>query len=521
MNMSKFNWCMRACGVFVLWATMAVALLAQTTMSAPPASTFTTLFSFDNTDGDTPFAGLVQGTDGTLYGTTPSGGANDGGTVFKITPSGTLTTIYNFCSQINNGICSDGIAPLAGLFQAANGDFYGTTVFGGANANRRCNGSSCGTVFKITPTGTLTTIYSFCSQANCTDGANPTARLIQATDGNLYGATYYGGTHGGACGYLGCGTVFTITPSGGLTTVHSFDGTDGKQPAGGLIQATNGNLYGTTYEGGANNCRYVPFGCGTVFKMTPGGELTTLYRFCAQANCTDGAQPRAGLVQATNGDFYGTTFYGGASPRGACLHHCGTVFKITPSGTLTTLHSFDVADGSDPIAGLVQATDGDLYGTTFYGGASPNGACLHHCGTVFKISPRGTLTTIHSFEVNAADGYDPSASLVQGTDGKFYGTTGNGGPSGGGDGTVFSLSVELRPFVETQPTSGDVGKAVKILGTNLTGATSVTFNGTAATFTVKSKTEITTTVPAGATTGTVQVVTPRRTLSSNVSFRVM
>jgi uncharacterized repeat protein (TIGR03803 family) len=243
--------------------------------------------------------------------------------------------------------------------------------------------------------------------------------------------------------------------------------------------------------------------------MTPSGTLTTLYSFCSQSGCPDGSDPEAGLVQAANGDFYGTTRVGGTNSG-------GTVFRITPGGTLTTLYSFcsqsACTDGSSPQSALVQATNGDLYGTTGYGG---NGY-----GTIFKITPSGELTTLYSLCSQSActDGEYLVAALVQDTNGTFYGTTSSGGANG--DGTVFSMSVGLGPFVETQTTSGKVGAAVKILGSDLTGATSVSFNGTAATFTVVSRYLITTTVPAGATTGKVQVVTPSGTLSSNVPFRV-
>jgi uncharacterized repeat protein (TIGR03803 family) len=448
---------------------------------------FTTLASFNGGDGSNPDEGLVQATNGDLYGPTYSGGVNGGGTVFKITPSGTLTTLYSFCSQSG---CTDAADPFAGLVQATNGDLYGTTVLGGAYND--------GTVFRITPGGTLTTLYSFCSQSGCTDGQFPYARLVQATNGDLYGTAQLGGTHGK-------GTVFKITPSGTLTTLYSFCSQsgcmDGEYPEAGLVQAANGNLYGPTGQGGAE-------GYGTVFKITPNGTLTTLYSFCSQSGCTDGEWPSA-LVQATNGNLYGTTYAGGAN-------NMGTVFKITPSGTLTTLYSFcsqsGCTDGRGPYAGLVQATDGDLYGRTEYGGANGYGA-------VFKITPSGTLTTLYSFcsQSGCTDGENPQAGLVQATDGSFYGTTGGGGAYNFG--TVFSLSVGLGPFVETLPTFGKVGAAVKILGTNLTGATSVSFNGTAAVFEVVSSSEITTTVPTGATTGTVQVVTPNGTLSSNVPFR--
>jgi uncharacterized repeat protein (TIGR03803 family) len=232
--------------------------------------------------------------------------------------------------------------------------------------------------------------------------------------------------------------------------------------------------------------------------MTPGGALTTLHSF----DGTDGAGPMAGLVQGTDGDFYGTSEEGGTN-------FDGTVFQITPGGALTTLQSFDGTDGADPEAPVVQGADGSLYGTTDFGGA-------HNDGAVFKITSGGTPTTLHSFDGN--DGQEVFGGLVQATNGTFYGTTEAGGAAG--NGTIFSLAVGLGPFVETLPTSGKVGAAVTILGTNLTGATSVSFNGTAAAFTVVSSSEITTNVPAGASTGKVEVVTPGGTLSSNTAFRV-
>jgi uncharacterized repeat protein (TIGR03803 family) len=464
------------------------------TAIAAPAQTFKTLQSFNSTDGANPYAGLVQATNGNLYGTTYGGGPVGAGTVFKMTPTGTLTTLYSFCSQSG---CTDGLGVIAGLVQATNGNLYGTTINDGANG-------AGGTIFKITPGGTLTTLYSFCSQSGCTDGATPPAGLIQATDGNFYGTTFTGGANND-------GTVFKITPSGRLATLHSFDGTDGANPWAGLMQGTDGNFYGTTSAGGANsNGMCGSIGCGTIFKITPGGTLTTLYSFCSQSGCADGDTPYAGLIQATDGNFYGTTLDGGSM-----ITNAGTVFKITPGRVLTTLYTFcpqsPCTDGESPWAPLIQATDGNLYGTTYSGGANLNE------GMVFKITLGGTLTTLHSFD--GTDGANPQGGLVQDTNGKLYGTTYQGGANSVG--AVFSLAVGLGPFVETNPTSGKVGATVKILGTNLTGATSVTFNGTAATFTVKSPSLITTTVPTGATTGTVQVVTPSHTLNSNVPFRVL
>jgi len=496
----KTNCGTRACILVVLYAAAAISL---------PAQIFTTLHSFDGADGVTPIAGLVQGLDGNLYGTTVSDGANQrGGTIFKITPGGTLTTLYSFCVQEG---CPDGKFPYSGLVQATNGNLYGTTYRGGAN--------DLGTVFAITPAGARTTLYSFCSQSGCTDGAYPEGTLVQ------YGGAFYGTTSGGGANGPS-GTVFKITPSGALTTLYSFcsqaNCADGEEPGAGLIQATNGNFYGTTETGGAN-CT-AP-GCGTIFQITPAGTLTTLYSFCSLPGCSDGGIPVAGLVQGTEGAgyLYGTTQAGGD-------HAVGTVFKIgVGGGSLSTLYSFcsqtGCADGSYPNGGLVQDTDGVLYGTTTYGGACPSSS---GCGTIFKIRPTGGLTTLYNFcsQGECPDGEIPDAVLVQDTNGSFYGTTNYGGAdlggcsSGNGCGTVFSLSVGLGPFVKTLPASGPVGTAVEILGSNLTGTTSVNFNGTAAPFTVVSNSEITTTVPAGATYGLVQVVTPTAILSSNRPFPV-
>jgi uncharacterized repeat protein (TIGR03803 family) len=505
-----------------LWKTsFFLCVLCAVKAIAAPAVTFKTLVKFDGTNGAFPSAGPVQATDGNFYGTTGGGGAGGAcpyfggcGTVFKITAGGKLTTLYSFCSQTN---CTDGDEPDARLMQATDGNFYGTTAHGGFNA---CfgPGTSCGTVFKITPGGKLTILHSF----DGTSGAVPLAGLVQVANGNFYGTTYFGGTSR-AC-YGGCGTVFEITPGGKLTTLHSFNYADGADPQATLVQATNGNLYGTTNGGGASSA-CGSYGCGTVFDITAGGKLTTLHSFCSQINsigqCTDGVSPN-GLVQAANGNFYGTTWMGGAS---FTCSNCSTVFEITPGGKLTTLYSFcsqtNCTDGAEPDAGLVQATNGNLYGTTYFGGTSS--ACNGGgCGTVFEITPGGKLTRLHSFD--GADGIGPN-ELAQATHGNFYGTTVYGGassacPNGPGCGTVYSLSVGLRPFVETLPTSGKVGAAIIILGNNLTGATSVTFNGKPAKFKVVSSTEITTTVPSGATTGLVKVKTPSCTLTSNVNFRV-
>src|ERR1035438_2534592 len=264
-------------------------------------------------------------------------------------PDWSLTTLYSFCSQTG---CTDGTDP-TWLIQGTDDNFYGTTAGGGANGG--------GTFFKMTPGGTMTTLHSFCSQSGCTDGENPFGEPVEGTDGNFYGTTYNGGANGQG------GTAFKITPGGTLTTLHSFCSqscTDGSSPVA-LIQGTDGNFYGTTPYGGADGQG------GTVFKITPNGNLTTLYSFCSQTGCTDGTEPRW-LIQGTDGNFYGTTQVGGANNE-------GTVFKITPNGTLTTLYSF-LFESFDSVPGmLLQGSDGNFYGTTYWSGGS-------YGGTVFRLT---------------------------------------------------------------------------------------------------------------------------------------
>jgi uncharacterized repeat protein (TIGR03803 family) len=368
-----------------------------------PTGTLTTLHSFaaDCGDGCVPNDGLIQATDGNLYGTTAVGGAGFFGTVFRITTGGTLTTLYSFPADL-----SDGSTPVAGLIQATDGHLYGTTFFGGAGFQ--------GTVFRITTGGTLTTLHSFAD--DCSDGCAPQGRLLQASDGNLYGPTRRGGLSD-------AGTIFRITTAGLLVTLHQFgsDGSDGGfEPAAGLIQATDGKLYGTTNDGG-------PGGQGTVFSITLGGTLTTLHAFAEF--CDDGCIPEGGLVQASDGNLYGTTSFGGTG-------FFGTIFKLTTSGALTTLHAFasDCTDGCLPSARLIQAANGTLYGTTEQGGAGG----VHGRGTIFGITTGGVLSSIHLFESGCPDGCRSFASLMRASDGALYGTTRLGGAGNGG--TIFKMS---------------------------------------------------------------------------------
>lgn len=465
-------------------ALLGVLLFCLATAISSSAQTFTTLVDFDQTNGATPLAAMTQGFDGNLYGTTLDGGVAERGIFFKLTTSGQLTTLYSFCAQMN---CADGEYPYSVLMQDQSGNSWGTTKGGPPYGS--------GTIFKITPAGTETTVYGFSG----TDGALPEAGLTLGTDGNFYGTTSSGGLNDG-------GTVFKITPAGTLTTLHNFDFSDGNNPSSALVQASNGDFYGTTlFSGGAG-------GGGTVFKITAAGSLTTLHNFCSKPNCADGEFPDGTLIQAANGDLYGTTSAGG-SVSGCNNANCGTLFSISQAGKLTTLYNFcsesNCFDGGQPVVGLVQGTDGDFYGATTCCGANND-------GTVFKINSAGKFTLLHTFD--ATDGASPNGGLMQDTNGTFYGTTATAGT--GGYGTVFSLSTGLGAFVKTSPSSGAVGASVIILGNNLTGATSVSFNGTAAAFSVVSDSEIETTVPAGASTGAVKVVVGKKTLNSNTRFRV-
>jgi uncharacterized repeat protein (TIGR03803 family) len=467
--------------VLLLWASSAIASQAQT---------FTTLINFNGTNGASSYAPLIQGVEGGLYGTTSGGGTGGAGTVFKITSGGALQVV-SFCPQPPCGF-----QPSGGLVLATDRNLYGMTEFGGG-------GNGQGAIFKLSQGGVLTTLYEFCVLANCADGRFPFGSLIEANDGNLYGTTLFGGT-------ADHGTVFKITLSGALTTLHSFLLSEGDRPEAGLVQGTDGNLYGTTSGGGEFSCGEL--GCGSVYKITPAGELTVLHVFCTEGNCHDGAAPLGPLVRANDGNLYGTTGIGGS-------HRSGTVFKVTPQGRFKVVYDFcaqaNCADGSNPAGGLIQATDGSLYGTTGAGG-DPTCDSGVGCGTIFKIMADGAITTLHRFE--EIEGSTPQAELLQATNGILYGTTPYGGTNL--DGTIFSLDVGLGPFVSLIRDSGKVGATVGVLGKGFTGTTSVSLNDTPAIFTVKSDTYLTATVPTGATTGLVTVNTPSGTLTSNQVFRV-
>ncbi len=345
-------------------------------------------------DGASPDGSLIQASDGNFYGMTTAHGAFNAGAVIMITPAGAESVLHSF-GGTGTG---DGNTPYGNLIQASDGNFYGMTVFGGTN--------NLGTVFKITPSGSETVLWSF---GTAGDGATPHGSLIQGSDGNFYGMTSAGGTNN-------VGVVFKITPTGGESLLHSFaGGGDGINGYGSLIQASDGNFYGMTKVGGAH-------GAGAVIKITPTGTESVLYSFGAVSG--DGFAPYGRLLQATDGNFYGMTYMGGAN-------NVGIAFKITPTGSESILHSFgSVGDGALPSSSLIQARDGNFYGMTTVGGT-------YNRSAVIRITPDGTFSVLYSFGSYIGDGLTARGDLTQALDGNLYGMTYHGGKYG--IGTVFRL----------------------------------------------------------------------------------
>ena len=374
------------------------------------SGTVSTLVSFQNIEAGLGIGSrFLQASDGSLY-------ATSGGSIFRMDLSGNLTLLHTFASE-------EGSGPYSALIQGTDGAFYGTATSGGAHG--------FGTVFKMEPAGAVTTLHSF--DVNGADGYSPEAALLQASDGNLYGTTLGGGDHN-------AGTVFTMDPSGNFSTLHSFDDVNGSNPMASLIQASDGLLYGTTFNGGEGFL-------GTVFALSPSGDFAIRHSF----DSIEEANPLAGLLQGSDGNLYGTTSYVD-----------GTIFKIDLLGSFSTVHyfrMFDENDGDVPYDGLVEASDGNYYGTTFRGG-TPTGQ-YPQAGTVFRMEPSGNVIVVHSFD--CLDGGSPTVSVIQASDGNLYGTAG-GGPFRAG--VIFRLSNATVALNQVTPNSGPAsgGTTLDLLG---------------------------------------------------------
>ena len=371
---------------------------------------FTNLISFSGTNGANPVDNLVWGPNGNFFGTAPNGGASNSGTIFEISADGSFfTNFYNFSGGTN------GANPAGALILGADDNFYGTTYSGGV--------SNWGTIFQISTNGAFNQLGLLTG----TNGAHPNVALVQAADGSFYGSTKYGGpypnTTSGGTGY---GVIFQITTNGALSTPVLFASTNGAYAAA-LTRGNDGNFYGTTAWGG--NTSPFTLGFGTIFRLSPDGTFTNLYKF---SGGNDGGFPYANLVQGNDGNFYGATFNGGA-------HSGGSLFRITPGGTFTNLYSFTGgSDGAFPYSALVQGSDGNFYGTTYsYGN--------YGFGTIFQMTTNGNVTPLLSFTGTSGSylGANPQGALIQGSDGNFYGVTYSGGTYN--DGTVFRLSLPLPP----------------------------------------------------------------------------
>jgi len=456
------------------WPTLAnlfaclLLFVMSTVTNNLQAQTYTDRHDFNcQTDGcGATYAGIVaQGRDGNLYGTLPGNGPGGGGTVYTITPAGAFNVIFNF-----NSAGTDGYGPSSGLTLGIDGNFYGATLTAGANG--------FGTLFKVTPAGVLTTLHNFTS----TEIGFPYGPPVMGKNGIFYGVTHYG-------------KAWSITQSGNFKLLPNPTPGDSRAP---LTAASDGNFYGTTINGGTGN--------GTVFQMSTAGKIKIIYNF----DNTHGAKPIGPVIQGSDGYLYGTASTGGSIPNAF-----GVMFKLSTKGVITVLHEFDstsTTDGCEPLGGLVEAVDGNFYGTT-YTGPGPHGH-----GVLFKMTKTGTYTVLRNFDT--ATGWVPATTAMQNTNGIIYGETLTGGFSF--NGVFYSLNAGISPFVSLVGyPAASAGKSFGILGQGLSGTTSVKFGTGSATFNVVSDTYMTAVVPTSGTTGTVTVTTSGGTRKSKQVFKVI
>ena len=435
------------------------------------AQTYTDMHDFNNTDGccaNYPSM-LVQGQDGNIYGATTSGGSNSFGNIFKITPGGTFTNLFSFGG-------TQGLGPQGGISLGFDGNFYGTTYQGGTG--------SSGVIFKVTPSGTETVLYNF---TNGNDGGFPRTPPVQAPDGNLYGVTGSSSPNQ---------VLYKLTPSGTFSVITTVP----SQSYSPLLVGTDGNLYGTTRFGGT-------FNAGTAFQFSPTKKkLKIIHSFNSS---TEGGGPYGPLMQGVDGKLYGTTSAGGSGSG-------GTVFQMSTAGKLVVLVSFSTinnANGATPFSGVVQGSDGFLYGVASVGGAN-------NLGTLFKVSTTGAnFTVLHNFAT--ADGDTPLSTPLLHTNGKIYGLTDHGG-SHTSYGVFYSFDNGLKPFTEQFVLySGKVNDTVTLLGQGFSNATGVKFGSGAGSFVASTDAYMTATVDAGATTGTITVLEPGGNLITPQKYKII
>jgi uncharacterized repeat protein (TIGR03803 family) len=459
-----------------LTSVFSLVLAAMLLIRGAGAQTVSTVYSFSGSDGEFPKPALAQGRDGMLYGTTYLGGAYDEGTIFKLNPkNGQLMTLYTFTF-------TDGEFPAGGLTLATDGNFYGTSQLGGANGE--------GVLFRVSPTGVYTVLHAFTGGS---DGNAPTTAPIETESGVLYG------TSGGAGGNGEVSALYKfVISSGEFSAVYTIPSSFGNVPSP-PVQINNGDFFISTDSS--------PSGCGSLLRITPAGVLKSSYTF-SSCYSKQGAEPNS-IVAAADGNVYGTSSEGGISWVGG-----GTVFRDNPAtGIVSVVHGFgSVPNDGINGDGLMQATDGNFYGTTVEGGTPPD------IGTIFKLSA-DAYTILASFPSGGSTPPLPFAP-TQHTTGTLYGVTFAGGTTSLG--SVYSLDMGLGPFVSLVCDRARVGQQIQILGENFTGATAVTVNGAPVTsFHVASNSFMTAVIPAGVTTGPVVVTAPSGILTSNRNLQIV
>jgi len=511
--------------VRALWPASAAVVLSATSAAAVPP--LNTLYDFTAADGSAfEFSALIEASDGNFYGSSALGGKNEYGFVYKVNrTTGRITHLHDFDF-------TDGATPRGSLIQGSDGDLYGTTEAGGANRSDYCYSGQfyqkggCGTAFKVSLTGAFTKLHDFYTAADGYQAATSTG-VVQASDGNFYGMAQVEFPTGAT-------SVFKMTPAGVVSLFVQFaaDGSQGFSTNTGLIQASDGNLYGTTLGEEATAAEN-----GTVFRLSLSGAVQTLYAFqgAPSSGTGDGANPWGNLIEGSDGAFYGTT-YGGGTTEGNCYNGgCGTVYRITTAGAETVLYRFtgSATDGEWPQnAGLAWVSGGTLYGVSSgnpYGSFGPPECYVGltdsaGCGIVFELTSTGKFTALHNFgSGNGALGLFPMTSMILASDSNLYGVALLGG--GYGDGVVYRVQRNAAtPVIEISgiaPVGGPPGTQVVVSGKGFTGASQVTFptgRATPVDFTVKSDTEIELSVPANGVSGAIGVTAPHGTTFSPVTF---